>query len=153
MKYTSLIFSILILILMFSCGTKKKLPVDMHGLKVNFVQNETLDQVLKRAKKEDKLIFMDFMASWCLPCQLMNEEVFTHQETADFLNENFINFKIDGERGYGPEIMANYRVQAYPTLIFTDAEGNVLERKMGAAFHSELREMGERALTEAGMLP
>ena len=38
---------------------------------------------------------------------------------------------------------------AYPTLLFLDQKGNVLERKDGSTSQSELRNMANRALNKA----
>ncbi len=34
-------------------------------------------KVLKKAKKENKLIFVDCYTSWCGPCKMMAKDVFT----------------------------------------------------------------------------
>ena len=44
-------------------------------------------------------------------------------------------------------LAALYQVNVFPTLVFLDKNGRVLERKEGAAYHTELRSMAERALS------
>jgi len=126
-----------------STGTSNETPPKTG---VHFQDSPTLIAVLEEAERQNKLVFVDFVADWCLPCKLMDEEVFTHQPTADFLNDNFLSYKVDGEKGTGPNLVVVYQISAYPTVMFMDANGKVLESKQGAVFHSELREMGQRAL-------
>lgn len=114
----------------------------------NFVASEKLSPLLERAKVENKIVFVDFYATWCLPCRVMEEEVYTDKNLEAFFNDRIINYKVDGEKDNGPNLVAIYEVTAYPTLLFLDSNGRVLERKDGAAYQTELRQMAERALAE-----
>ncbi len=132
-----------------SCNSKKGLSShDSSPYKFDFEQSNLLSTVLEKAETENKLVFVDIYADWCLPCKLMDEDVFTHQETADFMNDNFVNYKVDGEKGEGPDLLVIYAVQAYPTLLFLDHRGRVLVKKAGAAYHSELLDLAEEALSK-----
>ena len=135
-----------VLLTLSSCkGSKKAKVVEVPG--VQFSNSETLTAVLDQALAEDKLVFLDFYTTWCLPCRLMDEEVFPNERVGDFMNENFISYKVDAEKGNGVNLAFVYEVNAYPTLLFLDAKGNVLEKKIGAAFHEELMDLGRRALS------
>ena len=148
------IFCLLSFALFSACSTTKssKSTTSTNTSRVNkksevvFERSETLSDVLDRAAVENKLVFVDFYATWCLPCKLMDEEVFTDRRVAQFLNDNFLSYKIDAEKGNGPNLGLIYNVKSYPTLIFMDTKGRVIEQKEGAAFQTELIEMGQRAL-------
>ena len=62
------------------------------------------EQMLKMAKKEKKMIFVDCYTSWCGPCKMLAKNIFTQDSVADFYNVNFICFQIDMEKGKVPEI-------------------------------------------------
>lgn len=112
---------------------------------VQFTNADKLMDVLEVAKTSNKLVFVDFYTTWCLPCKLMDEDVFTDEEFATYMNDNFINFKVNAEKGNGANLAMLYQIAAYPTLLFLDEEGNVLVQKVGAAYQTELREMGNEA--------
>ncbi|MCB0480091.1 MAG: thioredoxin family protein [Flavobacteriales bacterium] len=102
-------------------------------------QNRSIDfekdykKALKKAKAENKLIFLDAYATWCGPCKWMAANVFTNDEVADFYNSNFINLKMDMEKGEGKDIAEKFKIRSYPTLFFLDHEGNMIHKKVGAS--------------------
>ena len=55
------------------------------------------DEAFKAAKEQDKPIFLSIGYSTCHWCHVMERETFENVETAEFLNEHFINIKIDRE--------------------------------------------------------
>lgn len=136
----------LVSLFLFSCGGGKNATV-VQTPGVQFTKSKTLTALLDQAEVENKLIFVDFYTTWCLPCRLMDEEVFPDERVGDFMNENFINYKVDAEKDNGVNLAFVYEVSAYPTLLFLDTKGRVIEKKIGAAFHDELLTMAERALT------
>lgn len=145
-------YLIAIVILLVSCGGSKKIvdssPTPVNEYAFDFVDSDNLASVLKQAKRENKLVFVDVYASWCLPCKMMDKDVFTHEETADIINKDFISYKVDAEKSNGPQLSFNYDVMAYPTLLFLDTNGKVLEKKEGAAYHRELLSMARSALDQ-----
>ena len=89
-------------------------------------------KVLKKAKKENKLIFVDCYTSWCGPCKKMAKDVFTQDKVADYFNNNFVNCKIDMEKGEGPELKSGWEINAYPTFLVINFEGKIIHRVVGA---------------------
>jgi thiol-disulfide isomerase/thioredoxin len=104
------------------------------------------ENVQAKAKQENKIIFIDFYTSWCGPCKVLSKNVFPQKEVGDFYNKNFINYKIDAEKGEGPFLAEKYGVQAYPTLLFTDANGKFLHKGVGGMGAESLIELGKAAL-------
>lgn len=102
----------------------------------------TWEEAIAKAKADKKLLFVDAYTSWCGPCKLMSSKIFPDPEVSAVFNENFINLKIDMEKGEGPTIRRKYGVSAYPTLLFLDAEGNVLHRKVGVVQAAALASLG-----------
>jgi thioredoxin-related protein len=100
------------------------------------------NDALAEATKTNKLIFMDAYTTWCGPCKMMSKNVFTEGKVAAFFNENFVNAKIDMEKGGGPALAKKYKVMAYPTLLFVDSEGNEVHRAVGYLNPEQFLELG-----------
>ncbi|MFK8007924.1 MAG: thioredoxin family protein [Saprospiraceae bacterium] len=136
------------------CGGSKKATASSPSSSkqgVNFVKSATLSNVIDIAEKEGKLVFIDFYATWCAPCKMMDKDVFPDKNIAKFFNKNFISYKVDGEKGNGQNLAALYDVKAYPTLVWVDTKGRVMARTEGGTYHTELMELAESALTKAGL--
>ena len=69
----------------------------------------TIKQGLEKAKKENKKFFIDVYATWCGPCKYLDKSVFTDQDLGDFMNENFVCLKLDGELADGESLMIEFR--------------------------------------------
>ncbi len=54
-------------------------------------------EALQKAKDENKPILLSIGYSSCHWCHVMADETFEDKETAEYLNENFINIKVDKE--------------------------------------------------------
>lgn len=98
-----------------------------------------------KAKKENKLIFVDAFTTWCGPCKQMARVVFTNDTAAGYYNANFINAKIDMEKGEGLEIAKQYNVACYPNLLFIDGDGNLVHRVAGSMSVSSFVDLGKTA--------
>ena len=141
------------LVFVSSCKPKERVAVQEEESntyfdgKIEFINSEDLITALEYAEEEGKPLFVEFEAEWCLPCQVMSTEVFTHQETADFFNENFINYKVDVEEQSGANMKMLYGVNIIPTLIFMDHKGKSLSRNDGSLMHKSLVNLGNEALS------
>lgn len=96
------------------------LPVSLTAQKSIIFEKGNWSAVVEKAKKENKLIFIDFYTQWCGPCLNMAEEVFILPSVYDFYNSTFINSKIDAENGEGIELAKRYGINSYPTYLFVD---------------------------------
>jgi thioredoxin 1 len=108
-------------------------------------EKTTWAQIVKKAKAEKKLIFMDAYTSWCGPCKQMSANVFPDAKLGTYFNANFINAKIDMEEGEGPALAAQYPVRGYPTLMFIDpVTGKVVNSVLGSRSAADLLEVGQK---------
>ena len=145
----------LISFVLISCGGSKQMadrtPVSKNNFAFDFVEANKLQKVLDLAAEQDKLVFLDVYTTWCLPCKMMEKDVFTHESTADVINKDFISYKVNAEKDNGLNVAFQYNVSQYPTILFLDQEGNVLERGEGAIYHSKLLEMASNALSKVNV--
>jgi uncharacterized protein YyaL (SSP411 family) len=87
------------------------------------------EEALSRARAEDRPILLSVGYSACHWCHVMAHESFEDPETAAYMNEHFVNVKVDREER--PDVDALYMeaVQAisgqggWPMTVFLDPEG------------------------------
>lgn len=88
-------------------------------------------EVSAKAAKENKLVFMDIYTTWCGPCKMLRKTTFVDKGVGEYFNANFVNTSVDAEKGEGVEIANKYHIEAYPTLLILDKDGNELGRQLG----------------------
>jgi len=113
---------------------------------IDFLPDKTWKEILAQAKKENKLVFLDAYASWCGPCKYMQSDVFTDVAVGYYFNKNFINVKMDMEKGEGVQLAEQFGLASYPTLYFIDGDGKLLHKKIGAMEPGDLLQLGEDAV-------
>ena len=92
----------------------------------------TWAETVEASKTENKPIFMDCFAVWCGPCKWMSANIFTNDDVADYYNKNYICVKFDMEKGEGKDLARKFSIWAYPTLVYTDANEELLLVVVGA---------------------
>ncbi|MDB5008536.1 MAG: Thioredoxin-like [Mucilaginibacter sp.] len=106
------------------------------------------DEALKQARIQNKYIFVDAYASWCGPCKRLKSITFNDEKAAAFYNSNFINVSIDMEKGQGPLLATQWRLQAYPTLIIFNPKGKPVLGTVGFLKADDLIKFGKQALSQ-----
>jgi thiol-disulfide isomerase/thioredoxin len=105
--------------------------------------------VKEKAQQEKKVIFVDVYTSWCIPCKKMTNEVFILPEVGARFNKDFINYKIDAEKGEGIELAKQYKVGSYPTYLFVNPDGTLVYRSVGSMPAEKFLGEARLALSEA----
>ncbi len=88
-------------------------------------------QLLQEAQRQKRPIFVDVYAEWCRPCKMLERNTFPNPELGAYVTKSYIAYRLDGEKGEGPKIANQYRVRAYPTMLFLDPTGKELGRQVG----------------------
>jgi thioredoxin-related protein len=118
----------------------------VQAQEINF-NHGTWAEIKAKAKAGKKIIFVDAYTTWCGPCKAMARNTFTKTSVANYYNSNFINAKIDMEKGEGIEIAKKYEVSCYPNLLYIDGEGNLVHRGAGYLDTTDFLAMGKAALS------
>ncbi len=109
-------------------------------------EHGTWAEIKAKAKAENKIIFMDAFTTWCGPCKWMVKNVFTNDTVANYYNSTFVNAKIDMEAGEGKELAIQYSIQAYPSLLYIDSNGEIVHRAAGSRETADFIQLGKDAL-------
>lgn len=128
LNYRSLLLFVLI------CG----IPLLASSQSIDWM---SLEEAQEKAPQNDKKIFIYAEAEWCGYCQRMNEEVLPKKSVIDSLEKYFQPVRIDIEskekevfhdKKYTQEVLAQkFRVTGTPTMIFLNADGEVLGTQPG----------------------
>ena len=96
---------------------------------IHYIEN---GQIINEVTKSEKLVIVDFFATWCVPCQMMSEVLRdTEKEYEDVIEV----FKVDIDENQ--ETAIRYDVTSMPTRVFFK-DGEEVERKIGYIEKEEL---------------
>lgn len=87
-----------------------------------------LDAALVDARRDKKRVLVDFETTWCGPCQVMNKLVYTSAPVVAAA-KGVIAVKVDGDEHR--DLVKQYAVSGYPTIVLLDAEGKEIRRAVG----------------------
>lgn len=112
---------------------------------INFEKDASWAAIKQKAKKENKYIFLDAYATWCIPCRNMAINIFPQPNVGIFFNKNFINVSVQMDTTKKDDehvkswykdakmIADFYKIDAYPTYLFFTPDGNLVHRITGAS--------------------
>lgn len=127
---------LLLLVPTIGCAQKKvDAKVDAKTGELNWL--EDYDLALQTASNEEKIVLINFTGSdWCGWCKKLVAEVFSKPEFANYANKNLVLLMLDFPSNF-KELPANvqkerqqlqekYKVRGYPTILLTNAQGEVI---------------------------
>lgn len=89
-----------------------------------------------KAKAENKMVFMDFTGSdWCPPCKLLQKEVFTKPEFAEYAAKHLVLLEVDfprrkqlspAQRAANEKLQDEFGIDGYPTIVVLESSGEPL---------------------------
>lgn len=89
----------------------------------------------KLIKEKEKVILIDFFATWCGPCKMLSHSI---EELASSTKKDIIIAKVDVDKEQ--ELAGIYNVMSVPTiLIFKN--GELVKRESGFKSTNDLEEM------------
>jgi thioredoxin-related protein len=89
------------------------------------------DEALAQAKRQNKLILLDFFSSGWGACKLLVQQFYNNPKYADFLNNNFIVYRASRGDKIGDTIYEKFNIQGTPTELFVDKDGKEVDWIVG----------------------
>ena len=97
-----MIFRLLMLVALcvsvsFAAPLNDAVPAKKASARKSTVHWMDYNEALEKAQKFPKLIFVDLYADWCIPCRVMEANVFSDPTVASLLNTRFYAVKLNAE--------------------------------------------------------
>ena len=102
------------------------------------VTKKDMEAARKKASDGMQLLFVDIYATWCGPCKKMDSEVYTNPELGAYMNEHFVNVRMDGETAFGRNYAAELELRGYPSIFIFGSEGDLITSIVGFKAAEEL---------------
>jgi thioredoxin-related protein len=115
-------------------------------------------EIVQKAKREHKYIFIDCYATWCGPCKEMDRDVYPSSELGNEFNSKFISVKLQMDKtakdneylkswySIADDFQKNYNLQGYPSFLFFSPNGKLVHRSLGYKSKEALISLGKAAL-------
>ncbi len=100
--------------------------------KIRFIKSSSFKSIQQIAQQRNQPIFIDFHAYWCIPCRNMEKDVFQNIKVAEFMNNNFVNYKVNIEQGNGPLLSIALGVEKLPGMVIINPNGDIIQIKDSA---------------------
>ncbi len=106
-------------------------PASTHNHEKLNVHEGSFDSALKYAAENNKPVFVKTFTEWCGWCKRMDANTLSDPDVIAYLNEHFVTLKIDAEEGEGPDFAEKYDAKRYPTILFFNADGEIVHKFRG----------------------
>lgn len=88
----------------------------------------SFEDAQKIALATDKLMLVDFWATWCGPCQKMDSESWAKKDVGELM-EGYIPVKVDID--IRSDLASKYEVKGIPFIFIMDGNGTVIHKEIG----------------------
>jgi len=108
-------------------------PVHADTAGINWV---SYDKGMVMGKSQQKKVFINFYATWCSFCKMMDTKTFADAAVVDYLNNNFIAVKVDVDQE--GDVAAHYNIRPLPDMWFISEKGEAIGNKPGYVAPKEM---------------
>lgn len=105
----------------------------------------------EEAQAQNRVLFIDFWATWCPPCRRMNETTFVDAAVVEYVSANFIPLKIDTDENQ--PLATEYGVQGIPCFWLVSPEGEKIGNFVGYRDAAQFRTEVEKLRSAFARLP
>lgn len=112
---------------------------------MSFAGVKSIERELAEAKAANRPIFINFYATWCGACRMMDREVFTKEPVAQALSTWVsASFDVDAD----PQTADAFGIQSLPTLVILSPQGRQIARREGVMSVQEFLQFLQSAENE-----
>ena len=131
------------------CATVSAAPADSKAVKkpAEPIWFTNMSQAQEAARKEKKVIFVDFTGSdWCIWCVRLHDEVLSQPAFKEYAAKNLVLLLVDfpnkkpmtkEQKAANQALAQKYGIRGFPTILILNSDGQVLAktgyRRGGAA--------------------
>ncbi|MEJ5375712.1 MAG: thioredoxin fold domain-containing protein [bacterium] len=94
------------------------------------------EEALREAERTGRPILLYFFVKDCQYCQKMESKTLVASRVAEYLREEFISSRVDGDKS--PQLTRRYMVRGFPTIWFLSPEGKPISSLPGYVEPEEL---------------
>lgn len=137
--FSGLALGLVVLLAIGFSSTKSK--NDDSKKKKDKIEWTRFDEGIQTAKKEKKLLLVDFYTDWCHWCKVMDEKTYGDKTVIDYVKKNVVMAKLNAETrekfkfrdAYysGRELSMMFGVRGFPTTVFIDSSGGLITSVSG----------------------
>lgn len=136
MKMNRVLASIALGLLCVACQKNESAPsaetaaAEKPPWLTNFAQAEA------QARAENKMLLINFTGSdWCPPCIMLEKQVFSKREFAEYATKHLVLLEVDfprrkqlsaEQRAANAKLAGEYGIEGFPTVIVLDSSGKPL---------------------------
>ncbi len=89
---------------------------------------EGYSAALEEAQRTGKPVLIDFTATWCPPCRVMEADVWPDERVREAIEERVIPVQLDVDDPSSAAAVRRYGIQYIPTIVLVDGQGGEIAR-------------------------
>ena len=105
----------------------------------------TLEAALAKAGETDKMVVIDFFATWCGPCKQMDKDTWPHEDVVAWVEKHAILIKVDVDKEEA--VAKEFNITAMPTVVFLKADKSEISRFVDAYSATQFVSFGNKVLS------
>ena len=114
----NILISLIALVFAISCSNVESAEIKWE---------KDLASAMKKAKEKNLPIMIDVYTDWCTWCKELDKNTYSHKSVID-MAKKMVAVKLNPETSEeGAEVAQKYGVQGFPTILFINADGLILE--------------------------
>ena len=115
------------------CGRVNDTPKSKTQPEANATWLTDFETAQARTRSEGKLLLIDFTGSdWCPPCMMLERQVFSQPEFAEYANQHLVLLEVDfprskeqsaEQKAANQKLAERFGIDGFPTVIILDSNG------------------------------